>query len=216
MKFERKKIGRILVEMGTITSAEVEMLLEKLQIDGKNFGETGLAEGFFNEEQLAQALARQFGYEFVDLKTTFLDPELMALLPAGVPLRNKLVPLRRDDDVLTVAVANPTDVQMLDHLEMQLGLRLQLKVASRTQIEKLLERGEGSRRVLREASEDFKLQLIKETDKGDEVLSIEKLTADTSPIIRLIDSTLYDALIKRASDIHIESTAGGGGYQVPD
>ncbi|MCF6177843.1 MAG: GspE/PulE family protein, partial [Geopsychrobacter sp.] len=55
----------------------------------------------------------------------------------------------------------------------------------------------------------FQLQLIKETDKGDEVLSIEKLTADTSPIIRLIDSTLYDALVKRASDIHIESTGDG-------
>ena len=209
MKYERKKIGRILVEMGTITSTEVDLLLEKLQINGKNFGETGLEEGSFNEEQLAQGLARQFGYEFIDLKTAFLDPDLMALMPAGVPLKNKLVPLQREDDVLTIAVANPTEVQMLDHLEMQLGLRLQLKVASRAQIEKLLERGEGSRRVLREASEDFKLQLIKETDKGDEILSIEKLTADTSPIIRLIDSTLYDALLKRASDIHIESTAGG-------
>nr|WP_291317478.1 GspE/PulE family protein [Desulfuromonas sp.] len=62
---------------------------------------------------------------------------------------------------------------------------------------------------MKDVSEDFKLQLVKETDKGEEVLSIEKLTADTSPIIRLIDSTLYDALNKRASDIHIESSQDG-------
>jgi len=209
MKFERKKIGRILVEMGTITSTEVDMLLEKLQISGKNFGQAGLDEGAFSEEELAQALARQFGYEYVDLQDVVLDQELMGSLPAGLPLKKKLIPLERDVDSLTIAVADPTNVAMLDNLEMQLGLSLILKLASATQIERLLERGEGSQRVLREASEDFKLQLIKETDKGDEVLSIEKLTADTSPIIRLIDSTLYDALVKRASDIHIESTADG-------
>ncbi len=209
MKFERKKIGSILVEMGTITSAEVEMLLGKLQISGKNFGGTGLEEGSFSEEELAQALGRQFGYEYVDLKNSVLDADLMASLPAGLPLKNKLIPLERNGDTLTVAVSDPTDVLMLDTLEMQLGLSLSLKIASRSQIERLLERGEGSQRVLREASEDFKLQLIKETDRGDEILSIEKLTADTSPIIRLIDSTLYDALVKRASDIHIESTGDG-------
>ncbi len=209
MKFERKKIGRILVEMGTITSTEVDMLLDRLQITGQNFGQTGLAEGAFSEEQLAQALARQFGYDYIDLHDTVIDADLLASLPAGMPLKNKLVPLERSSDSLTIAVADPTNVVMLDNIEMQLGLSLELKIASLSQIERLLERGEGSQRVLREASEDFKLQLIKETDKGDEVLSIEKLTADTSPIIRLIDSTLYDALVKRASDIHIESTTEG-------
>ncbi len=79
----------------------------------------------------------------------------------------------------------------------------------RGKIVRLLERAEGSKRVLKEVSEDFKLQLVKETDKGEEVLSIEKLTADTSPVIRLIDSTLFDALKKRASDIHIESSQNG-------
>jgi len=83
-------------------------------------------------------------------------------------------------------------------------------VTAKGKIDRFLEKGEaGSKRVLREVSEDFKLQLVKETEKGEEVLSIEKLTADTSPIIRLIDSTLYDALVKRASDIHIESNQEG-------
>jgi len=209
MKYQRKMIGRILVDMGAITAAEIDLILEKLQVSGKNFGSTGISEGLFTEEELAQALATQFQYDYVDLEDQVLDPELLSMLPTDVPIKYNLVPLELNDDTLVVAIADPTDVVAIDHLELQLGLSLQLKIASRSQIERLIERGAGSQRVLREASEDFKLQLIKETDRGDEVLSIEKLTADTSPIIRLIDSTLFDALNKRASDIHIEATGEG-------
>ncbi len=209
MKFKRKMLGRILVDMGAMTATEIDMILEKLQVSGKSFGATGIIEGVFTEEELAQALAIQFQYEYIDLGDQVLDPELLSLLPTDAPMKHNLVPLDRYDDTLVVAIADPTDVVALDNLELQIGLSLELKTASRTQIERLIERGAGSQRVLREASEDFKLQLIKETDKGDEVLSIEKLTADTSPIIRLIDSTLFDALNKRASDIHIEATADG-------
>jgi len=209
MKYQRKMLGRILVDMGAITAAEIDVILERLQVSGRNFGQTGISEGLFSEEELAQALATQFQYEYVDLGDTVLDHDLLALLPAGVPLKHTLVPLELNEDILTVAIADPTEVVALDTLELQLGMSLELKIAAKGQIERLIETGAGSQRVLREASEDFKLQLIKETDKGDEVLSIEKLTADTSPIIRLIDSTLFDALKKRASDIHIETTGDG-------
>ena len=209
MKFERKMIGHLLVEMGTITPTEIDLILEQQQLSSLKFGQTGIREKFFTEEELAQALARQFQYAYVNLDEVVFDKELIESLPAGLPLRYKLIPLARSGDVLTVAVGDPTDIVSLDNLELQLGLQLEIKVAAPAKIVRFLERGEGSQRVLREASEDFKLQLVKETDKGEEVLSIEKLTADTSPIIRLIDSTLFDALNKRASDIHIEATAEG-------
>ncbi len=209
MMYKRKMVGRILVEMGAITATEIDVLLEQVQVSGKSFGATGISEGLFTEEDLARALAIQFQYEFIDLQDVVLDQELLASLPAGLPMQHSLVPLQREGDALAIAIADPTDVVAIDNLELQLGLTLDIKIATKSQIERMIERGEGSQRVLREASEDFKLQLIKETDKGDEVLSIEKLTADTSPIIRLIDSTLYDALNKRASDIHMETTNEG-------
>ena len=195
--------------MGAITTAEIEKIQEQSRVTGNNFGVTGISEGLFNEEQLAQALAIQSQNEYIDLDQLTLDPELLAKLPAGIPMKFTLVPLELNEGVLTVAIADPTNVMALDNLELQLGMPLEIKIASRAQIERLIDKGAGSQRVLREASEDFKLQLIKETDKGDEVLSIEKLTADTSPIIRLIDSTLFDALNKRASDIHIETSGEG-------
>ena len=210
MAFERKKIGEILVEMGAVAPAEVQLILAQMPVLEKRFGATGVAEGLFSEDLLAQALARQFNLDYLDLDRFAPDASLMAELPTGLALRYHFVPVRQEKNRLVIAVADPTDVLALDELEAQIGRPLGLMVAAAAKIDRVLERGEtGSKRVLREVSEDFKLQLVKETDKGEEVLSIEKLTAYTSPIIRLIDSTLYDALIKRASDIHIESNLDG-------
>jgi len=209
MNFERRKIGEILVSMGTMAPAQVDLVLEQMARSGRRFGETAIAEGIFGEDALAQALATQFQLEYTDLSDFVLDPDLVASLPAGFPLRFSFLPLHRSEEGLEIAISDPTDLASLDNLEMFLDTRLTLKVASRTKIAKILDTGEGSKRVLKEVSEDFKLQLVKETEKGEEVLSIEKLTADTSPVIRLIDSTLFDALKKRASDIHIESNLEG-------
>lgn len=210
LNFKRKKIGEILISMGAITPAEVQLILEQMALTQLRFGETGIAEGMFNDEVLAQALAEQFRLPFVDLDTSFPEPELADTIPSGLQLKYRFLPMQRDNNTLIVAVSDPTDVSALDELELQLDTTLQVQVAPWSKIQKILEKGDlGSKQVLKEVSEDFKMQLIKETDKGEEVLSIEKMTADTSPIIRLIDSTLFDALNKRASDIHIESSAEG-------
>jgi type II secretory ATPase GspE/PulE/Tfp pilus assembly ATPase PilB-like protein len=209
MIYQCQQIGRILADMGAIAPAEIDLVLEHQRQNGKRFGAVGVEVGLFTEAELAQALATQFQYDYIDLSETILNAELIATLPSDIPIKHHLIPLERKNGTLVVAIADPTNITALDQLELQLGLTLELKIAAKGQIERLIERGAGSQRVLREASEDFKLQLIKETDKGDEVLSIDKLTADTSPIIRLIDSTLFDALKKRASDIHIEATVDG-------
>ena len=209
MSYQKQQVGRILADMGAIAPAQIDLVLEKQEGNDKRFGVIGVEAGMFSEAELAQALATQFQYDYIDLSEVILDTELLANLPSDIPIKHNLVPLEKMDDVLVVAISDPTNISVLDQLEIQLGLLLQPKIAAKSQIEKLIERGAASQRVLREASEDFKLQLIKETDTGDEVLSLDKLTADTSPIIRLIDSTLFDALKKRASDIHIESTSDG-------
>lgn len=210
LNYKIKKIGEILVSMGAITPAEVHLILEQMESNQKRFGETGIAEGIFSEEILAQALAEQFRLPFVNLDETVPEAEVSESVPSNLPLKYRFLPLRHENGALVVAVADPTDVSAMDELELLLDSTLQVEVAPWSKIQRILEKGDvGSKQVLREVSEDFKLQLVKETDKGEEVLSLEKLTADTSPIIRLIDSTLYDALNKRASDIHIESSAEG-------
>ena len=209
MPFEHRKIGEILVEMGALGPAEVRLVVEHQIESGARFGETAISHGLLTDVVLAQAVAHQFGLEFVDLDSLMVDPELDESLPPDLPIRYNFIPLQKTEEGLVIAIADPTNVAELDDLEMQLDVQLICQVASRDKIAARLEKGQDSKQVLQEVSEDFKLQLVKETDKGEEVLSIEKLTDDSSPIIRLIDSTLFDALKKRASDIHIESSPDG-------
>ncbi len=205
MVFERRKLGEILIEMGNLAPAEVRLLLS---ID-KRFGDAAIAEGLIGETVLAQALARQFGLDYVDLEQSPPPDDLADAIAPELLARFECLPVRRTTGGYVVAIADPTRLRGLDDLEMLLDCRLDQVVAARGQIARLLERGQGAQQMLQEVSEDFKLQLVKETDKGEEVLSLEKLTDDSSPIIRLIDSTLFDALNKRASDIHIETSQEG-------
>ncbi len=168
-----------------------------------------MAEGLIGEGVLAQSLAIQFGLEFIDLEKDLPPAELAEVIAPELLARFECLPVRQIETGFVVAVADPTRLRSLDDLEMLLDCRLEHVVAPRSQIVRLIERGQGAQQMLQEVSEDFKLHLVKETDKGEEVLSIEKLTEDASPIIRLIDSTLFDALNKRASDIHIETSQEG-------
>ena len=209
MLFEHRKIGEILVEMGALAPAEVRLVVDQQRESGQRFGETAISRGVLSDDVVAQALAQQFGLEYADLDTVVADPALGESLPPDLFIRYNFIPLQKTEDGLVIAISDPTNVAELDDLEMQLDMQLVCQVAARSKITAHLGQAQGSKQVLQEVSEDFKLQLVKETDKGEEVLSIEKLTDDSSPIIRLIDSTLFDALNKRASDIHIESSPDG-------
>ena len=88
---------------------------------------------------------------------------------------------------------------------MLLATPLKVTVGARSAIESILKKSESSTRVLEEATESFQLQLLKEEDIGDDNLTVERLTSDISPVIRLVDSTIYTAIQRRASDIHIET-----------
>ena len=88
---------------------------------------------------------------------------------------------------------------------MLLGTPIKVTVAPPSAIQAILKKSESSKRVLEEATESFQLQILHEDESGDEQLTVEKLTADPSPVIRLVDTTIYTAIQRRASDIHIET-----------
>ncbi len=205
----RRKIGEILVARGDLAPAELDYVIEKSKSSRERFGQLCIDDGLITDEALAKALAEQFGYEYVDLKGFKMAEELLNSMPADAIFRHHFIPLEQRDDSLVIAVSDPTDVVMLDELELLLDRRLVLRVAAESAIAGMLQKGEGTTRVLKEVSEDFMLELIRETDKGDEILSVETISADTSPIIKLINTTIMDALTKRASDIHVETAQEG-------
>ena len=159
-----------------------------------------------SEEYQAQRLAGRLGLEYLDLENFEIDPELFRSIPVDLMFRYNFVPRHRNAEVLAVVVADPTDVLMIDELELLLGANIEVSVGTQSSIQEILKKSESSQRVLDEATEEFKIQLVTEDEEtGEEVLSIDKLTSDSSPIIKLVDSTIFNALQRRTSDIHIET-----------
>jgi type IV pilus assembly protein PilB len=159
------------------------------------------------ELERAKRLAQRYRYEFVDLKNYQIEHELFRQIPADLMFRYNFIPLRAMGSSLAVAVADPSELLQIDELAMLLNRTLIVKVATASQISDILKKSEQSQRVLEDATEGFTLDLVKETENGEESITIEKITADSdvSPIIRLVDTTIFTALERRASDIHIET-----------
>ena len=153
----------------------------------------------------ARALAERLGLPYVDLTSFRVDPELFRSIPVEWMLRYAFVPEQRSENSLTVICADPADVVRLDELELLTGVPLRLKVGSRAAITDILQKSESSQRVLDEATEDFRLQLVSEDEEGEETLTIDRITQDASPIIKLVDSIVFNAIQRRASDVHIET-----------
>jgi type IV pilus assembly protein PilB len=164
-------------------------------------------------DELARArdLARRYRCEFIDLSDFQLHHELFEKIPVHLMFRYNFVPLEETaDGRLAIAIADPGQLMMIDEISLLLGKRIVTKVSTLKQISDILKKTEQSKRVLEDASEGFTLDVIREDEAGnDETISIDKLTAtagsDMSPIIRLVDTTIFTALQRRASDIHIET-----------
>ena len=157
------------------------------------------------ETAQARRLAERYRLEFVDLTRFNIDHDLFRTIPADLTLRYGFVPYRRDGQSLVIVVSDPTDLPMLDELGVLLATPLKVTVGTPSAIQSILKKSENSTRVLEEATESFQLQILREDDGGDESLTVDKLSADSSPVIRLVDTTLYSAIQRRASDIHIET-----------
>ena len=157
------------------------------------------------DEQEARALAERLGLPFDPLDEFHVDPELFRTIPVEVMLRYHFLPLRSEGEILHVIMADPSNVISLNNVEMILARPLEVAVGPVSRITDILEKSESTQRVLDEATEGFSMQLVQEAEDGEEVLSIDSITADSSPIIRLVDSILFNAIQRRASDIHIET-----------
>jgi type II secretory ATPase GspE/PulE/Tfp pilus assembly ATPase PilB-like protein len=172
-------------------------------VDPENLVQT--PEDYSAEVAHARRLAERYRLEYVDMDDFRIDQELFRSIPADLMLRYGFVPYRREGKALVIVVSDPTDLPMIDELGVILGMPVRRTVGAPSAIQSILKKSESSQRVLEEATEGFQLQVLKDDESADESLTVERLTSDISPIIRLVDSTIYTAIQRRASDIHIET-----------
>ncbi|MCU1339793.1 MAG: type secretion system protein [Bryobacterales bacterium] len=160
------------------------------------------------EAARARAVAARYYHEFVDLREVRIDHELFTSIPVDLMFRYNFVPIEGHNGTLEIALADPRNLSLIDELSVLLGKKLRVKVATLSQISDLLKKTEQSQRVLDEVTEGFTLDVVGDEENPDETLSIDRLAAgdsDIAPVIKLVDTTIFNALERRASDIHIET-----------
>lgn len=157
------------------------------------------------EKEIARGIADRYHLEYIELDNFEIEPDLFRAIPADLMLKYSFIPIKFHEGVLKIAICDASNVLIRDELELLLGSSVELYIATPTAIQNILKKSESSQRVLEEATETFKLQVLKEEDNIDEVISIDKITSDASPMIKLVDSIIFNAIQRRASDIHIET-----------
>jgi type IV pilus assembly protein PilB len=161
------------------------------------------------EAARARAVAERYYHEFVDLREVRIDHDLFTSIPVDLMFRYNFVPIEGSNGTLEIALADPRNLSLIDELSVLLGKKLRVKVATLSQISDLLKKTEQSQRVLNEVTEGFALDVVGgDEDNPEETLSIDRLAAgdsDIAPVIKLVDTTIFNALERRASDIHIET-----------
>ena len=177
------------------------------KVNAGGAGDYGPTGDELHEREHARRLAQRYRCAFIDLREQRPDPELFRTIPADLMFRHNFVPLEVQGNGLVIAVADPSQVLLSDELPLLLGKKLIIKVATGTQIGDLLKRTEQSQRVLEQATEAFTLQVSKEEEESEETISADRVTRDTavSPVVRLVETVIFTALERRASDVHIEA-----------
>jgi type IV pilus assembly protein PilB len=201
----RPSLAEILVGHGVLTKQAVEDVLGRLKGVPAVLGQTLVCEGLLSEDQLAQALAVQYGLPYDPLTSFQVDPRYYETISVKLMQRFPFIPISERDSVLTIAVADPHNLLGLDELELMIGKPLELIVSSKSAILSALDRSAGSSQALRELEAEYRSVLLKEDDRGEEIAAFDQAREDQSPAVKLLDSILLSAMQRRASDIHIEA-----------
>lgn len=202
----RPSLSDVLVREGILTRRTVDQVVLRLGGSTAALGQTLVEEGAISEAQLAQALAAQFGLPYDQLTGFRVDSEFYHTISVKLMRRHPFVPVKDEAGVLTIAISDPQNLLALDELEILLNRPLHYVVSSKSAIQAALERSEGSSQALRELEAEYRSVLVKEDERGEEVLTVDHFGEDQSPVVKLLDTIMLSAMQRRASDIHIEAT----------
>ena len=209
---KRSSLEEILVTRNVLTAEQIAEAVHQARTDQRPLSHVLLENGLLTEDYLARAVADQYGLPYDPLYEYRVAPEFFSLIPVEWMHRLPFVPISDENGLLTIAVADPHDLKAIDELEILLNREIRLVVSTKTAIEDGLAASEGNKQMLTRIQKEFHPVLIKEDERGEEGLSVERITKDQSPVVKLVDTIILSALQKHASDVHIE--AGEKGVEV--
>ncbi len=189
-----KKIGDMLVDQGLITEAQLKEALEEQRITGEKLGEIIVNKGWMSREEFDRALSVQTGITTFDLPGYIIEPDVIKLVPEDMSRKYKLIPVFLVDNALTVAMANPTNVFIIDELHRKTGYTIEPVLANEIDIRSAQDQYYGASGTLQEIIASIDKTKLSEGDK----------LGEEAPIIKIVNLLILRAIQERASDIHIE------------
>ncbi len=203
---QRTTLTDLLQKRGILAPDEAQRIQAEARGSQPNLQSLLLEQGLVSEEVLAEALAEQYGVSFDPLVDFRVNFDAFPSVSVDWMREYNFLPLDERDGLLTIAVSDPQDLRTLDYVERLLDRDLRLVVSPRTAIQEALKQSQQSGKIITRVEAEYRPVLIRENEQGEEVLSVEKVSKDESPVVRLVNTTILTALQKRASDIHIEPT----------
>jgi len=194
------KLGEILLKYGKITEEQLYDALEKQKKSNRKLGEVLVDEGYVTESDIVEVLEFQLGFPHVDLDKYAINPNVISLVPENIARRYDLIPIDKKDNYLLVAMADPLNIFAIDDLKLYANCDIQPVISSRDSIRKSIDkfyRKETAEKVLKEFEDTYGAASLEEENE-------EQLEISNAPIVRLINSTIQQAIDMKASDIHIE------------
>ena len=203
MRRVRKRLGEMLVEAGLVEEEQLTTLLAEARRSGLRLGDFLVSRGIVREEAIIDLLSRQLQIPKLDFERQTVDPQLAKLIPQEMATKYQVAPLSRDDFTLRVAMVDPMDLQVLDEIERATGLEVEPYICTKGEFTLLLNGIYGVRSEVGEVLEDLgELEVTSDEEETESIGTLQDM-ADAAPVVRLVNSILRQAVMQRASDIHI-------------
>jgi type IV pilus assembly protein PilB len=206
-----ERLGDLLIKEGIITKEQLQKALQEQAQNGTRVGYNLVKLGFVQETEITKMLARQYRMPAVDLSKFEVDPRIAKLIPSDLATKHLVLPLKRDGRTLTVAMADPTDLGILDDLKFITRYDIFPVIAGeytlRNAIEKYYESSDAQMQslladIVSEAEGD--VEILAEQSDADMSAAALAAAVDDAPVVKLLNAILTDAVKRGASDIHFE------------
>lgn len=195
MAIMKKRLGDLLVENGIISQEQLEEALVEQRKTKRKLGDLLITQGYITEQQLIEVLEFQLGIPHVSLFKYQIDPAITQIIPESMAKRYQVLPFMKEGSKLMVAMADPLDYFAIEDLRMSTGFRIEPAISSRDELTRAIARHYGMR--------DSMSQMMVELPTQEEIEETE-ITDEDSPIVRLVNQMIQQAVSLRASDIHVD------------
>ena len=198
-----KRIGELLIESKAVTREQLLEAMEEQKVSTRPTGQILISKGFITEETFARILSKRLGIPRVNLYSYEIDPEVATAIPVLMARRHQVLPLRRQGEKIVLAMADPMNIIALDDVAMYTGSGVEPVIALPSAVEHAIDRYFGLKESMEQA-----VEVNESRDKEEELSRLRTLVED-APIVKVVNSLIQQAVIEKASDIHIEPSGKG-------